>query len=567
MVPKPKELVAVKEKRWRKRGQDPLDPMEQGQAGKGQGRSEFDRSITGVNDRLADVVREKAKQQDAKMYGGMMEKARALRNNHPVSKFAQTKFFEFLTTGLAIVQIITVTMHVNCHSRNALCPHLDRYCGCSKVKTDHLRYSAAYLLPLFFLEWFLRLWVEGFEAFTRSVFLIDTLCTWIFSLLFPLISIAHPNISWLISLNVFRIVHIADSLTLVTRSQYVNIILRGFKASLRTLASSTILLTVTSYIFAVVGTGTLGHTNKSFFFDQSAFLRSESFDSLFSSMVTLTRFLLHDDALDVVEDIAVDIPLIYIYYFLFIATHTFVVMNLIIGVIVDTALEISTTDEEIKANINHARHLKMERELATIFSKLDKDGSGSVTFEEFLRAFDIKEMKFMLQALEVDEKDLISLFQSLDDDNVGTLSLNEFLYGMSRLQGEPRPKDFLAQMKLSEATYDLAKYLSIKILGGSGQPASGSAGKKEMLVAGESFKILGERIDNLRRKSRETGDIFRKMIHALDPKSKFIYHRTKSDNTNARTSKKKSVRATRRHTAISSRSKSRKALMANNASM
>jgi len=430
----------------------------------------------------------------------------------PFGKIASSKTTEILSAVAILITLAILSSFIGCKGANAACADKEEEenCACPNSVTQALRYSFLVTIPVAIVTWFLRLYVDRGMALQRSVFWADCIITWVFGVCFGVLGIINQDLEWLWSFNVFRIVIFVNIVKNISKKSFfkeVWLIMRGFRSSFRTLVCSAILLGITLYCFSVVGTGIIGHVSRTGFTDKEAFLRAEQFNSLFSSMMILGRFLLHDDANEIVIALAVDLPFIYVFYFLFVATTTLVVMNLIVGVIVDKAIQISSIDEEMVATKVLSERTKLMGQLADIFSLLDTDGSGTVTFEEFIHSFRIKEMRFMLQSLDFEEKDLIELFQTLNDENSGALNLEEFIFGMSRLQGAPRPKDFLALMKLSEACSDLAKYISLKL--------TGKTTSREIDGQGTLEADMSRRVDTLRSRVVALTHVVKHMINAM----------------------------------------------------
>jgi len=430
----------------------------------------------------------------------------------PFGRIASSKTTEIVSAVAILITLAILSFFIGCKGGNAACADKDEVenCACSNPVTQALRYGFLVTIPVAIVTWALRLYVDRGMALQRSVFWADCIITWVFGVCFGVLGIINQDYEWLWSFNVFRIVMFVNIVKNISKKSFfkeVWLIMRGFKSSFRTLVCSAILLGLTLYCFSVVGTGIIGHVSRTGFTDKEAFLRAEQFNSLLSSMLILGRFLLHDDASEIVMALAVDLPFIYVFYFLFVATTTLVVMNLIVGVIVDKAMEISSIDEEMVAAKILSERTKLMGQLADIFSLLDTDGSGTVTFEEFIHSFRIKEMRFMLQSLDFEEKDLIELFQTLNDENSGALNLEEFIFGMSRLQGAPRPKDFLALMKLSEACSDLAKNISLKV--------TGKATSREIEEESALEADLSRRVDTLRSRVVAVTHVVKHMINAL----------------------------------------------------
>eukprot|EP00913_Durusdinium_trenchii_P013934 g13083.t1 len=138
----------------------------------------------------------------------------------------------------------------------------------------------------------------------------------------------------------------------------------------------------------------------------------------------MSRFIFSDNAVQLIEDLQVKQPYIWIYCFLFMAIAAYVILNLVTAVICDKAQMIVNENEAEKLFEMRMEEKKNMKDLKTlacnppnamsklvcssileprrIFQVLDEDGSGQVTTEEFDAAFEIPECrdKFFLLGFE-----------------------------------------------------------------------------------------------------------------------------------------------------------------------
>ena len=84
------------------------------------------------------------------------------------------------------------------------------------------------------------------------------------------------------------------------------------------------------------------------------------------------------------------------------------------------------------------------RTLATVFEKADLDGSGTLSFTEFLTAFETQEeTRRLLHQIELPLDECEELFTMLDQDGTGEVSIDEFFKGCVRLKGQAHGKDMV----------------------------------------------------------------------------------------------------------------------------
>jgi len=141
----------------------------------------------------------------------------------------------------------------------------------------------------------------------------------------------------------------------------------------------------------------------------------------------------------------------------------FGVLNLIVAVVVDTFAEARQNDvqslaEEMEDEVEHDRQV-----LASIFQRIDKDGSGELTLAELVKgAREDSIFHSRLRVMDIDEDDLQQLFYMIDHDNSGTVEVDEFIGPLSRWAHDSKtaPRfikyNMLQTMQLQQDLYDLS---------------------------------------------------------------------------------------------------------------
>jgi len=165
-----------------------------------------------------------------------------------------------------------------------------------------------------------------------------------------------------------------------------------------------------------------------------------AFSSVMRSNLTLFKTVLAGDSWGLMaEPIAIKSPLAMLIFAGVLISLVFGILNLIVAVVVDAAVE-----QRQKDVVNIAAELDADaesdfQELTKIFSYLDADGNGELTLEELMvGARGSSEFQSRLRVMDIDQQDLEQLFFMLDEDQGGTISLSEFTNALSRWMTESR---------------------------------------------------------------------------------------------------------------------------------
>lgn len=110
---------------------------------------------------------------------------------------------------------------------------------------------------------------------------------------------------------------------------------------------------------------------------------------------------------------------------------TVALMNLVTAVIVDSALSLGREEADDRMQINRRILRRNIPHLEELFDNIDKDGSGSVTFQEVLDLHNEGQLVFPdeISAM-IDPNLLIEMFEFVDKDQSGEVDKEEFIEGV-----------------------------------------------------------------------------------------------------------------------------------------
>jgi len=318
-----------------------------------------------------------------------------------------------------------------------------------------LQFMESLVTSFFLMEWLVRLKVMGWRWLLDPTVIFDTFIVWVPGVL--AVWILQPLVQGDSTdfLKVVRTVRMLRLLRIVLFFKHFKAfqdlfqLVRGLLSSGGTLLSAMGLIAATLYMFAIFAIDLIGSQDFSGA-DEEILETQALFQGLFTTMITLIRFMHSDDSQGIMDALIKQQPWIWVFLWLFTALCAYVLLNLVTAVIVQQALEMAGADEAELAQELQEKRKRDLQELEDTFKKLDEDQSGQVSLEEFMQAFKIKEIRTKMTLLGLKEKEMVDLFRLLDTDGEGELSLEEFMQGMSQLQGQARNKDMVLLEKSIE---------------------------------------------------------------------------------------------------------------------
>lgn len=302
------------------------------------------------------------------------------------------------------------------------------------------------LVSLFVLEWSLNVAAKGWAWLTVPGHILDTIMVWICGvgiswILMPILGEAASKGQLLQTLRALRCLRVLRMFLVMTRFKSMQSLLMGLLSSQNTLVSCCVILLGNLVLSAYLGIHWVGFSSEwegSLTRDDAAWHFQHG---IVRAMMLMSRFMFHDDAISNLEQIQQKQPYIWIFFIGFMALSAYVVLNLITGVIVHHAFEISQASKgEVALAIQKQKKRDMQ-DLKVIFEQLDGDGDGTVSMTEFITAFDFPKLQDKMVLLGFERDELLGLFRILDVDGEGEINIREFTDGMLKIRGTALTKD------------------------------------------------------------------------------------------------------------------------------
>jgi len=252
-------------------------------------------------------------------------------------------------------------------------------------------------------------------------------------------------------------------------------LIRGLSDSARTLLWTCVVIFFVTYVFSIFGL-VMVVTN---LLDEKTRLLETSSDSpdiqrlddllqitggLDRMMYTLIQVLTEDSFHAFMREILVFVPYSWLYFYCYMAVACFVLMNLVTAIIVENAMQSSQNDREHMLQEKASKQNKDLRELKNLFTLMDADGSGTLSWAEFQESFGDEQMCKKWMLLDFLPEECKELFSLLDDGD-GEIETNEFFEGLTRMKGHAQSKDLYRLQKCIYKMQDSLEELSQEFAG------------------------------------------------------------------------------------------------------
>mmetsp|Transcript_78145 Transcript_78145/g.253601 ORF Transcript_78145/g.253601 Transcript_78145/m.253601 type:complete len:643 (+) Transcript_78145:103-2031(+) len=166
------------------------------------------------------------------------------------------------------------------------------------------------------------------------------------------------------------------------------------------------------------------------------------YGTLWESMYTLFKSMSGGVSWGEVAGPLKEMSMLYFSIFLvFIFFTIFSVLNIVTGVFVDSAIQMSKRDRTVLIRQQKASNQANLLHLLSLLQEIDEDGNGQITAGEIEGALCRPEVKDFLILLGLDTEDLLELTATLEQDGDGVIDIVEFVEGVNKLKGDVKKSD------------------------------------------------------------------------------------------------------------------------------
>jgi len=255
-------------------------------------------------------------------------------------------------------------------------------------------------------------------------------------------------------LRTFRLVRLVRVFQRMPLFREAWMLIHGLNDSSRTLFWTCVVIFLVTYIFAIGGLALIVVELES---QLAAATDSEKIGRLQNlidmmggldrMMALLVQVLMQDSFHAFVRDVLDFVWWSWIFWYSYLAVALIVLMNLVTAIIVENAIESSKADHDHMVNEKERNRQRDIDRMRKVFTSMDTDGGGTLSWEEFSKSFDDEDLSKMWKLLDIDQKDAWELFQLLDDGD-GEITIDDFIEALQRMSGIAQAKDMFRLQKM-----------------------------------------------------------------------------------------------------------------------
>jgi len=154
-------------------------------------------------------------------------------------------------------------------------------------------------------------------------------------------------------------------------------------------------------------------------------------------------------------------------YIVFVILTIFGLLNILVGIFVKEAEEISKWDHDFVVDGFITKKKQKEEEISNLFDIMDTESNGELSLKELSDALDNPKIQAQFALLEVEVEKVGVLFHIMDVDGDCSITKGEFVQGLAKLHGNANATDvadlLIEEQKLNKKLDSLQNHISQRI--------------------------------------------------------------------------------------------------------
>jgi len=139
----------------------------------------------------------------------------------------------------------------------------------------------------------------------------------------------------------------------------------------------------------------------------------------------------------------------YVLFLIYIAVLYIAVLNVLIGMFCESAQQVASRDEDTMIEDENISEALYKDNVRKLFQHLDEDESGEITYSEFSKKMDNKEVLAILNYIGLDISNADRLFDSLGGADDNKVDIAEFVEGCKEVKGDAKRRQLMTVSKQS----------------------------------------------------------------------------------------------------------------------
>jgi len=235
---------------------------------------------------------------------------------------------------------------------------------------------------------------------------------------------------------IMQFARVAKLMRLVKSVRELWIIIAGCVDLFKTVVWVMLLLVIIMWVMGIIFVILIGHDTAFFDYSSSHWGQKEYFGTVPKAAFSLFQMMtLSNWSSQLVRPVFEQYPWIFVLVVPFLCIATVGLLNIIVGVVVESTLNSAANNAEKEGKENVKMQAKVLDSLKMVFEEADTDGGGSLDRDELHRSMKKPHVRDRLKVLDIPIKDLDQLFFVMDEEQTGEIDTERFFRGCSRLRG------------------------------------------------------------------------------------------------------------------------------------